>query len=298
MLLPISQFLFEKSVFLLTQKQSDRLVCLRSQKSPTVRQGQFWSDLPWYNPIAPIDTEFMLDVSLTKTFDRSNTDVLPFQLDVSFRVDRELVVLFGPSGCGKSSLLNAIAGLLTPDCGRIVLDGLPLFDSRRAIALPPHRRPIGYVFQSYALFPHLNVAQNIGFPLERLKKRQRQQRVRELAAWLHLEPLLDRAVTHISGGQAQRVAIARALACDPQILLLDEPFSALDGELRTELQQTLKRLQRQLNIPLLLVTHSRGEALELADRSILIDNGAIVEIDRPDRLLAPTRNLSSNFAWG
>ncbi|MGC9505506.1 ABC transporter ATP-binding protein [Baaleninema sp.] len=240
----------------------------------------------------------MLEVSFTKTFDRSHLEGPAFQLDVSFRVDRELVVLFGPSGCGKSSLLSAIAGLLSPDRGNISLDGLPLFDSQRAIELPPHRRPVGYVFQSYALFPHLNVAENIAFPLDGLNRRQRQQRLGELAAWLHLEPLLDRPVTQISGGQAQRVAIARALAANPKILLLDEPFSALDDALRSDLRKTLKRLQRQLEIPMLLVTHSRGEALELGDRSVLLDNGAIVEIDRPDRVLVPSRHLSSHFAWG
>jgi len=240
----------------------------------------------------------LLDVALSKTFVGVTPSATSFYLDVQFSIDRELVVLFGQSGCGKTSILNAIAGLTSPDCGAIVLDGIPLFDGQRRIDLPPHRRSVGYVFQHYALFPHLNVFQNIGFAIQNRSRRQRRRRVEELAAWLHLEDLLDRPVRHISGGQAQRVAIARAIAHNPKVLLFDEPFSALDETLRTDLRKTLKRLHRQLQIPMLLVTHSRSEALELADRLISIENGSIVEIGRPDRLLVPTSQISNHFAWG
>lgn len=222
-----------------------------------------------------------------------------FELDVSFEVDRELVVLFGPSGCGKSSLLDAIAGLLTPDRGAIVLDGVPLFDRHQHVNLPPHRRPLGYVFQHYALFPHLNVADNIGFALNHQPRRLRQRRVEELAEQLHLSDLLDARINHISGGQAQRVAIARALAPSPKVLLLDESFSALDDALRRDLRRQLKQLQQRLQLPVLLVTHSRGEAMELADRLIVLDRGKIVRVDEPHRLLDErSRPVRRNFAWG
>jgi molybdate transport system ATP-binding protein len=220
-------------------------------------------------------------------------------LEAEFHLDRELVVLFGQSGCGKSSILNAIAGLLLPQRGRISLDGTPLFDSDRALNLPPHRRPLGYVFQHAALFPHLNVADNIGFALNHCSRRQRQLRVGELAEQLHIQDLLDRRVRHLSGGQAQRVAIARALAPQPKALLLDEPFSALDDSLRYDLRRHLKRLQQDLQLPILLVTHSRGEAIELADRLIAIERGRITHIDTPERLLVErSRPVSSRFAWG
>ncbi len=225
----------------------------------------------------------MLDVAIWKQWKTPGRST--FDLAVQFRVPTGLTVLFGPSGCGKTSTLQAIAGLLRPDAGHITVQGTPFFAGDRALHLPPHRRRVGYVFQNYALFPHLNVADNIGFALYRWPKSQRQQRIRELADLLALEDLLPCPIRHISGGQAQRVAIARAIAPCPQLLLMDEPFGALDDDLRTTLQQELKALQRRLNLPILLVTHSRSEAITLADHLVRLEAGRVVAVGAAHELL-------------
>lgn len=234
----------------------------------------------------------MLDVAIWKQWKTPGRGA--FDLAVQFQVPTGLTVLFGPSGCGKTSTLQAIAGLLRPDAGHITVQGIPFFAGDRALHLPPHRRRVGYVFQNYALFPHLNVADNIGFALHRWPKLQRQQRIRELADLLALQDLLPRPIQHISGGQAQRVAIARAIAPCPQLLLMDEPFGALDDDLRTVLQQELKALQRRLNLPILLVTHSRSEAIALADHLVRLEAGRVVAVGAAPDLLERDRPSPSS----
>jgi putative spermidine/putrescine transport system ATP-binding protein len=183
----------------------------------------------------------------------------------------ELVAILGPSGCGKSTLLRVIAGLLRPQSGRVIIDGIDV------TALPPAQRAVGIVFQSYALFPHMTVAGNVGYGL-RARGEPRAaigRRVAEMLDLVRMSELSGRYPAQLSGGQQQRVAFARTLAVGPRILLLDEPFAALDRGLRLDMQIEVKRLQRSLGITTILVTHDQEEALSLADRVVVLNQGRI-----------------------
>ena len=195
-----------------------------------------------------------------------------FHLRVRLAVHHELVVLFGHSGSGKSLTLRAIAGLLRPDRGRILIDGRPVFDAAAGVDLPPRLRRVGFVPQHYALFPHLTVRENIAFGLHGLPRHERERRVAELVALLGLVGLEGRRPPEISGGQAQRVALARALAPRPRLLLLDEPFSALDSAIRVT-------LRRELDLTIVFVTHDLREAYNLADRIAVFDAGRVLQVD-------------------
>ena len=217
-----------------------------------------------------------------------------FSLNIDLHVAGEIVVLLGPSGAGKSLTLQSVAGLITPDSGLIKLGERTLFDSTTGVNLPPQQRRIGYVFQNYALFPHLTVAKNIGYGLHSMPKRERSGRVAEVIDLVRLSGLEDRRPDQLSGGQQQRVALARALAVEPEILLLDEPFSALDAPIRSNLRQEFRVLQRRLGIPALFVTHDLEEASVLADQIAVVIDGRISQfgptrdiLDRPaDRQVA------------
>jgi molybdate transport system ATP-binding protein len=195
----------------------------------------------------------MLDVSIYRPLDG-------FTLDVRFSTDTPMSALVGPSGSGKTLTLRSVAGVFTPDAGRIVLDGEPLFDSERGIDLPPQARRVGYVPQQYALFPHLNVQENVGFGLRGVTAAERTRRVGELLELVDLAGMEKRRVQQLSGGQQQRVALARALIVRPRILLLDEPFSALDSGIRQPLRLSLLDLQQTLGFKALLVTHDPADA--------------------------------------
>ena len=200
-----------------------------------------------------------------------------FVLDARFETDDPVTGLLGASGCGKSMTLKCIAGVETPDEGRIVLDGETLFDSERGINLPPQKRGVGYLFQHYALFPHMTVEKNILCGLHGEKdKAVRQQRLREMIAMLQLEGLEKHRPAELSGGQAQRVALARMLVSQPRLLLLDEPFSALDSHLRDQLQPQFLSLLRSYGRQAVMVTHSRDEAYHLCSRLCVMDNGRIL----------------------
>ncbi len=192
----------------------------------------------------------------------------------------EFVSLLGPSGCGKTTLLRIIAGLTTADAGRVLLDGEEL--TRR----PPHKRDVGVVFQSYALFPHLTVAENVAFGLQARKvgKAEAAATVSRFLALVHMEAYADRSVKALSGGQQQRVAVARALAVAPKLLLLDEPFSALDRKLRETMQIELRRLLRELGTTAVFVTHDQDEALVMSDRIAVMNRGRIEQLDTPQAL--------------
>jgi spermidine/putrescine ABC transporter ATP-binding subunit len=201
--------------------------------------------------------------------------------DVSLLVRRgELMTLLGPSGCGKTTLLNLVAGFLMPDSGEIAIDG------RRIANVPAYRRDIGIMFQSYALFPHMNVAANVGYGLRmrRIAKPEIARRVAEALALIKLEGLDDRKPRQLSGGQQQRVALARALVIRPKVLLLDEPFSALDRNLRASMQVELKEIQRKLGVTTIFVTHDQSEALSLSDRIAVIAEGRIHQLGTPDEI--------------
>lgn len=182
-----------------------------------------------------------------------------FTLQAALRCTQPNVVLFGPSGAGKSLTLKAVAGLLRPDAGVIRMHGQPLFDAAAGINLSPQRRRIGYVFQDYALFPHLSVRQNVAFGLQRgLFNPRRSHRIAAVEQWLQafrIDHIGDLLPAQISGGQRQRTALARALVTQPQALLLDEPFAALDHALRAHLRQELETVLDQTGIPLLLISH-------------------------------------------
>ncbi|MHB8684271.1 MAG: ABC transporter ATP-binding protein [Dehalococcoidia bacterium] len=201
-----------------------------------------------------------------------------FDLQPRFEAADELVVLFGPSGSGKSLTLKAVAGLLTPQAGRIVLpDGTVAFDAQARIDLPPQQRRVGYVVQELALFPHLSARANVEFGIARWPKARRRQSVERLLALLGLEGLADRRPAQLSGGQQQRVALARALAPEPSLLLLDEPFSALDPPLRWTLRREISALRARLGLTVLLVTHDLNEAHALADRIVVYDEGRVLQ---------------------
>jgi putative spermidine/putrescine transport system ATP-binding protein len=189
----------------------------------------------------------------------------------------EIVCLLGPSGCGKTTTLNLIAGFLRPDNGQVRLAGKVVDD------LPPHRRQIGMVFQSYALFPHLSVLDNVAFGLKVRGVARREARARALdtLALVQLADYAQRMPQQLSGGQQQRVSIARALAYQPQLLLLDEPFSSLDARLRVSLREELKQIQQRLGISALFVTHDQEEALQLADRVMVMQSGRIAQQGTP-----------------
>src|SRR5205085_6002287 len=182
-------------------------------------------------------------------------------------------VLFGPSGSGKSTTLRCLAGLERPDRGMICFGDEVWFDSARRIFLPPQRRRIGYLFQDYALFPHLRVAQNIGYGLGKIAAPERRQRIEEITTLLGLAGLDDRYPRQLSGGQQQRVALARALICRPRLLLLDEPLSALDAPTREQLRRQLRHWLIKLRIATILMTHDRIEAVALGDHVVIFEAG-------------------------
>src|ERR1700726_44218 len=206
---------------------------------------------------------------------------VPVVNDVSIDIgDGEFFVLLGPSGSGKSTLLRAVAGLTGVDHGRISLHG------RDVTHVPAQKRDVGLVFQNYALFRHMTIADNIEFALRvrRMRAKARRERRRELLRLVSLEGMDERLPAQLSGGQQQRVAVARALAHKPEVLLLDEPFGALDAKIREELRRTIRQVQRELGITTVLVTHDQEEAFALADRIGVMNLGRLLEIGRPDEL--------------
>ncbi|MDU4960570.1 MAG: ATP-binding cassette domain-containing protein [Sporomusaceae bacterium] len=208
-----------------------------------------------------------------------------FRLDIRFSLGNHILVLFGASGAGKTTLLRTIAGLVKPDQGLIRHHGRLFFSSDDRFFLPPRARRIGYMFQEYALFPHMDVRENIwyGAPKADLQARVLYERLIEL---LRIGQLADRPVTRLSGGEKQRVALARALMTGPELLLLDEPLSALDETTRGELQTELKRIQALWKIPFILVTHDPVEAKRLGDKFLVIEKGreAAACLDKADDL--------------
>lgn len=198
----------------------------------------------------------------------------------------EMVALLGPSGCGKTTTLRMLAGFVPVSGGRITLGG------RDITALPAHQRNIGMVFQGYALFPHMTVAKNVAFGLEmrRLPPHEIQRRVREALARVRLDDFAERLPRQLSGGQQQRVALARAMAINPDVLLLDEPLSALDARLRHEVRAEIRQLQQELGLTTLIVTHDQDEALSMADRLVVMSRGRIEQVGTPSQLYEQPAN--------
>ena len=227
-------------------------------------------------------------VEISKCFG-SFTAVEPTSFSVP---EGALITLLGPSGSGKTTILKIIAGFEEPTSGKVLLSGTDV------TKIPPHKRNLGFVFQQYALFPHLTVAQNIAYPLRmrRLEVQQTRRRVADAISLIRLEGLEDRKPNQLSGGQQQRVALARAIVFRPPLLLMDEPMSALDKRLREEMQFEVRRLQRQLGITTIAVTHDQGEALVMSDAIIVLNKGRIEQIGKPDEVYRrPRSEFVANF---
>lgn len=223
-----------------------------------------------------------------------------FSLDVSFRVDaeRETLALLGPSGCGKSLTLKCIAGVLTPDEGRIVLNDRVLFDSGARVNLPPQQRRVGYLFQQYALFPNMTVAGNIAAGVVGLARAERDERVAEQVRAFRLEGLERKRPAELSGGQQQRVALARIFASQPELILLDEPFSALDGHLRWQLELELTDTLRSFPGGAVYVSHNRDEVFRMCDTVCVVSHGRSEDKLTVPELFATPRTLSAALISG
>ena len=228
---------------------------------------------------------------------RRNGGAPSFLLDVSIEAPQGITILFGPSGAGKSTLLDCIAGLTRPEEGRIEVGGDVLFDSSRGIHLAAQKRRIAYVFQTLALFPHLSVEENVAYGLNNLEQEKRQERVGEILAAFRVEKLRKQKPGEISGGEKQRVALARSLVTEPSLLLLDEPLTGLDAELKAAIVDDLRAWNTAKRIPILYVTHSRDEVDALGERVLAMENGHIVSAGAPMEVLdAPRRKKLAQAA--
>jgi iron(III) transport system ATP-binding protein len=206
----------------------------------------------------------------------------------------EMLVLLGPSGCGKTTIMRCIAGLDNPQDGRISIGGRVVYDPRQGINVPANKRNVGMVFQSYAIWPHMTVRGNVGFPLE-MAGRDRayiQKRVPEILALVALSGFEDRGASYLSGGQMQRVALARSLAMEPSVLLFDEPLSNLDAQLRESMRTMLRELQTQLGITSVYVTHDQREGLALADKIVVMNKGRVEQVADPVTLYRNPRTAT------
>jgi iron(III) transport system ATP-binding protein len=215
-------------------------------------------------------------------------------IDLEVR-EREFCVLLGPSGCGKTTTLRCVAGLEKPDSGEIEIGAALVNSPSKGLYVPSEKRDIGMVFQSYAIWPHMNVFQNVAFPLIRgrrkVSKREVPEKVRRVLKLVQLDGLENRLATDLSGGQQQRVAMARALITEPKILLMDEPLSNLDARLRDQMRVELKKITRSIEVTTLYVTHDQAEALSLGDRVCVMNQGEILQIGTPKEIYSAPQNL-------
>lgn len=216
----------------------------------------------------------MLTIDVRKQFfERRETS---FDLEISVEVGPGFTVLTGPSGAGKTSLLRLISGIIKPDRGRIEMDSQVFFDAEQAIDLPIRERHIGFVFQDYALFPHMNATQNVSYGIKTGSHSERQDKANEMLGLFHVEHIAARMPREMSGGEQQRVALARALASEPRIALLDEPLSAVDVETRGKLLDEIENAQERTKVPFIYVTHNEAEAARLGRQRITMRNGRVV----------------------
>lgn len=226
----------------------------------------------------------MLQVRLQKSFP-ARPDSAAFSLDLEFTSAAGITVLFGPSGAGKTLTLEAIAGFVRPEEGRVLLDDQILFDAASNVHLSPQARRCGYVFQNYALFPHMTVRENLMFAAERQPRLERHRHVNEMLERFQLTDVAGHRPHEVSGGQKQRCSIARALIGAPKLLLLDEPTQGLDGPLRSELYEILRQVRAEFQTPVLLVTHDLAECFELGDTMLVLREGRLVQSGTPAEIL-------------
>jgi molybdate transport system ATP-binding protein len=230
-----------------------------------------------------------MSLSLRILLERRATNAPFFVLDVSLEIPSGISILFGTSGAGKSTLLDCVAGLLRPDFGQIKIGDDILFDSEARANVSPQRRRMAYVFQSLALFPHMTVEENVAYGLPSLPESQRSVRIAEILQAFRVENLGTRRPAEISGGEKQRVALARSLVTRPRILLLDEPLSGLDAELKVSIVDDLRAWNAAQRIPILYVTHTRDEVDALGERVVVLDRGRVISEGRPHEVLAAPR---------
>ena len=229
--------------------------------------------------------------------ERIRAGASPFVLDISIAVPPGITILFGPSGAGKSTVLDCIAGLASPDVGRITVGEEVLFDSQSGVNCPPQARHIAYVFQTLALFPHMSAEENVAYGLDGLPPQQRAARVEEILKAFRVEKLRARKPPEISGGERQRIALARSLVTQPRVLLLDEPLAGLDAELKSAIVDDLRVWNAARRIPIVYVTHGREEVDALGERVIAMDRGRVVSEGTPmDVLEAPRRKRLAQAA--
>jgi len=232
----------------------------------------------------------MIEARIAKRFP-AGPESAGFSLEIEFQARAGVTALFGPSGAGKTLTLDSIAGFSRPDAGRILLDDQILFDAAAHVNLRPQHRTCGYVFQKYALFPHMTLRQNLVFAADRQPRLERHRRVNEMLERFHLADVSGRRPHEVSGGQKQRCSIARALIGSPRLLLLDEPAQGLDAPLRAELYSLLREIRADFQIPILLVTHDLDECFELAEEMLIIRDGRIVQSGAPRRILEQPANV-------
>jgi len=231
----------------------------------------------------------MISARLRKTF-AARPDSAPFSLELEFQAAAGVTVLFGPSGSGKTLTLDLIAGFERPDDGRILLDDEILFDGAAAVCLAPQSRNCGYVFQDYALFPHMTLRQNLEFAAERRPRLERHRRVNEMLEKFRLGDAAGRRPHEVSGGQRQRCSIARALIGAPKLLLFDEPAQGLDAPLRAEFYEVLRQVRADFKTPMLLVTHDLDECFELGEEMLVLREGRVVQSGAPRAILDQPAN--------
>jgi molybdate transport system ATP-binding protein len=239
----------------------------------------------------------MLQARLRKTF-APKPDSAGFTLDLDFTATAGVTVLFGPSGAGKTLVLDSIAGFVDPDEGRILLDDELLFDGASRVHVTPQKRNCGYVFQNYALFPHMTLRENLAFAAERRPRLERHRRVTEMLEKFHLSESAGRRPHEVSGGQRQRCSIARALIGAPKLLLLDEPATGLDAPLRAEFYAALRQVRKEFETPMLLVTHDLDECFELGEEMLVLREGRIVQSGMPREILDRPANLDVALLLG
>lgn len=230
----------------------------------------------------------MIEIDIKKSLFGASGKTL---LQINTKIESQsFVSIFGKSGAGKTTLLRIIAGLERADCGKIIVDNEVWFD--KGVNLPPQKRKIGFVFQDYALFPHFSIYQNLAFGIKDSKNKK--EKIRSILATMGLEALSDKLPRHLSGGQRQRVALARALVCDAKILMLDEPLSAIDNEMRLSLQDEILRLHKDFGLTTILVSHDISEIFKLSSRILHIKNGVIIS-DGDINSVFGADNISAKF---
>lgn len=234
----------------------------------------------------------MISARIRKAFP-AKSDSAGFALDVELKATSGVTALFGPSGAGKTLTLDSIAGFVRPDEGRIMLDDAILFDGATGIHLSPQARQCGYVFQNYALFPHMTLRENLEFAAERRPRLERHRRVNELIDKFRLADAAGRRPHEVSGGQKQRCSIARALVGAPKVLLLDEPAQGLDAPLKSEFYAVLRQVREDFATPILLVTHDLEECFELADQMLVLHEGSVAQAGTPQQILDRPASLET-----